>query len=183
MSFYIQLSNPRINAMNVKNEVGITEVIEDLFPLGTEGLIICWSGVRFSLSYKYDIPVIFDDIIRMVENISSSQNGMINVFWPSNTFSSDWCISWKSESIQCNTVWESVGGGVESVLNSVSSLECGRNYFIGEWIAVLRMIKKKLVNSGVDLNLIIGIKELNELLDARCDDVGYLYTKETWAIL
>ncbi|POP45808.1 hypothetical protein CHU32_08335 [Superficieibacter electus] len=183
MSFYIQLSNPRINTISVKNEVGISKFIEDLFPMETEDLMICWNGVRFSLSYKYDIPIIFDDVIQMINNINSSQKGMLNVFWPSNTFRSDWKISWNNENIQCNTIWESVSGNVESVLNRVSSLECTKDYFIGEWIAVLRMIKKKIIKSGVNPNLILEMKELDELLEARRDDIGYLYTIETWSVL
>ncbi|AWM79933.1 hypothetical protein DKL61_05930 [Gammaproteobacteria bacterium ESL0073] len=122
MIFSIQVSNPTYSTITNNDYDSIGDLLEDIFPLNTEQCIMFWNHVCIPLSYKYDISIILDDIIFIINEVSNNTNGYLEIDWPSNTFSAKWYISWDSVDLKINTKWYNIVGNIESILNNVNEL-------------------------------------------------------------
>lgn len=140
MPFAIQASNPEFCAEFHEADESLSDFIESLFPLHTEFALLIWNGMFVPLSYKYDISIIIEDILEMLECIMSSQTGNLEVTWPSNTFCSHWKLEWSDDSVSIVTVWTSVIGQTEEKLNNVPEVRLGKAQFIAEWAEILSVV-------------------------------------------
>lgn len=149
MKFLVQASNPRPSSLVSPDDSSLGEAIETIFPLRTDFALLVWNNVYVPLTYKYDISMMITDIISMLASVVARDEGSITVFWPSNTFSTRWILTWSSTDLSIITTWESVIGGTESMLNKVPSLNIDRNTFLLEWRPLLCKIKESiLITSG-----------------------------------
>jgi hypothetical protein len=176
MEFAIQVNNPKYFSCKDENSSTINEILQDIFPLCTESCILYWNHVCVPIGYKYDISVIFDDIVCMVEEILNNETGDLCIHWPSSTFRTDWMLLWDASTIAIESTWEGVMGGrlVENMLNSVGKLKIGKLEFLREWKMLIIKIVEILSECGTSVP---GIKETSELIE-RIDGKGILYTQD-----
>ena len=158
MKFCIQTSNPKweINKYDANNTC-LSEAIEDAFILNTENAFICWNHIYISLSYKYDISYMIDDVLKMISKIQENNHGELTICWLPDTFRCDWKIEWKSGEIYIISHWESI------VVQ-----------FTNEWKKLLEIIIDVLQHNGYSENNLKGMKELIRVYN-KIDDVGVIY--------
>lgn len=167
--FYVQASQPRcVDAQD--SESTLTAAIERAYPLETEDAYLNWHGVRIALSYKYDISVIVEDVIEMLESLNAP-TGELAIAWPSNTFRTDWVLRWSRAQLHCAATWECVAGGVETLLNQARPLEMPVRDFVAEWGELARQVERDLRAVGYDETL----PGLNRLAALAGVERGYLY--------
>jgi hypothetical protein len=174
MIFKIQAGNPRItNEINQEaNSIG--DAIEASFPLNSEHAVIIWNYVPILLTYKYDVGMIIDDILKMLNRIRCRESGQMSIRWPSNTFACTWCFDWREGNISIRAEWESVIGDTESLLNQNNFIAiCSESFFV-EWKKVLYNIINALNACGYKKDDLLGFKELIEEFEA-ISRYGILY--------
>ena len=107
-----------------------------------------WHHICIPLSYKYDVAIIFDDIIYMVEQLLDNPSGELTIAWPSNAFRTEWRICWTDDRVVVASSWEQIPGkGVAASLNLAGELKLSKCQFLGEWAELVRKINEVLVNA------------------------------------
>ena len=144
MKFVIQVSNPRvyIKKQCLKDIESISDLIEEIFPMYNEEMILIWNNIRIPLEYKYDVSVIMDDLLDLLQTILNENEGEVSISWPSNTFRSEWNLKWKGQSLSIDSKWFSVAGLTEDILNKHNKIEIYTNEFLAEWKMLLRFLIK-----------------------------------------
>ncbi|SFF40258.1 hypothetical protein SAMN04487969_13421 [Paenibacillus algorifonticola] len=159
MSFTIQASCPRFTDIFDRDAENLSDAIESSFPLLTENVVIKWNYVPILLSYKYDISIMIDDILEILEVIKED-SGTKTVYWASNTFAHVWHLSWDSTQLVINAEWGDIAGGMELLLQNSGNVTLKRQSFVSEWKRVLRNLITALVKSGYSEDKLPGMKRL-----------------------
>lgn len=146
--FFIQISNPKYLDDTKTESSTIAEFLEEIVPLQTESCIMAWNGSYIPLSYKYDISIIFDDIVFIVKEILRSEAGVINIDWPSNTFFARWNISWHDEMVEITAKWINIAGDIEHILNKKNKIKMNKIDFLAEWRGLIVKVHEMLCASG-----------------------------------
>lgn len=150
MNFYIQTSNPYIvNETNVHDNK-LSEVIESVFPMDTEELILFWNHVGIPLSYKYDISYMIDDILMILQHLQLEKKGELLIHWLPDTFRADWKLEWIGEMISIYANWENLKGNLQKVLVHSKKVELLKKDFICEWKMLLKILISALKKNGYD---------------------------------
>ncbi|WP_028580708.1 hypothetical protein [Desulfogranum japonicum] len=164
MYFSIQISNPS-SCKNVLDFAdNLEDAIESLFYIDTEDAVMNWNGVRLPLSYKYDISVICEDIIGMLESIVDNEKGELFIEWPSNTFRTDWSLKWEGDSLDCKSSWFDVSGNIENILNCSGVITLDKTDFVSEWAGLLKKIMECLFKAGYTADLINSLERMSKIL-------------------
>jgi hypothetical protein len=177
MAFYFQLGNPRTNFISIEEEESLRDILENLFVLETEDLILSWNGTRVPISYKYDLPILIDDALELIDVININKSGKREVFWASDTFRSLWNISWDDRLVKCHSAWESTLGGIEQILNSRPDVECEKDAFLAEWGCLFYRIKNIIIKNDLNIALIANYATLDRVTN-EIPTTGYLYPTE-----
>jgi len=172
--FKIQASNPRIIKEFDREANNISDAIESSFSLNSEYAVIIWNYVPVLLSYKYDISIIIDDILMMLNKIRCEKEGVMRIRWPSNTFACTWQIEWRDNNITIYTEWESVIGDTEYLLNARKELVVDSVLFLAEWKKILFNIIQALEGCGYSRKTLKGFPALVNEFEA-IKDYGILY--------
>lgn len=102
--------SPRTVQIHDAADDSLCAALETVFPLYTEDAIINWNHVYVPVSYKYDLSVMVDDVLQIIEALQSSPQGRLVNHWPSNTFAASWEIDWKDGMLKIHSEWTSVVG-------------------------------------------------------------------------
>lgn len=168
--FYIQVSCPRrVDCETCEST--LSAAIEQAYPLETEDAYLNWHGVRVALSYKYDVSVIIEDVAEMLEALAAPV-GELTIVWPSDTFRTDWLLTWSDGLLHCTTTWETLTGGAESLLNDAKPIKMPVADFVAEWAEIVRLVEQDLRAAGYD-DMLSGLDRLTTL--AARSRRGYLY--------
>lgn len=143
MDFYIQAGNPKILNNDNREDKTFSEAIESVFPMKTENLIIYWKHIAISLSYKYDISYMIDDILVILQEIQMNKMGSVLIHWLPDTFRVDWRLKWDDERIVIDAEWQNVVGNIEEILIQQGQVELSKENFICEW----KMPLLKIINA------------------------------------
>lgn len=164
MSFSIQVSNPTATTEADEHDETIGETVESLFPLDTEHAFVVWNGIYIPLSYKYDLSVIYDDVIEMIETLVESSEGDLTVCWPSSSFDAEWNLKWADGSVEIKAEWRRLLGSTERLLRDSGPvvIEIGR--FVAEWRSLLMRLYEALDQAGVSQRLTDGMARLRSLI-------------------
>ncbi len=133
-----------------------------------------WNHIHVPLSYKYDISVMLEDILLMLDTLLSESIGSFYVFWPSNTFAAEWQMSWTQDALVVTSVWKSVVGGTVDLLNRSGTLETSKSAFLAEWKMLLRTLIKNLELTGHASHLEKEVEKMRSI-ERRIECVGVLY--------
>ncbi|BBI31544.1 hypothetical protein [Cohnella abietis] len=160
MNFRIQASSPRYNE-EFDNEVDtLSDAIESVFPLWSESAILMWNTIPIPLSYKYDLSLMIDDILNVLEKLRIETSGELVIHWVSNTFANIWTLTWDLEKLKINSEWGSVVGGTEQLLILSGPVTIPKQSFCAEWKRVLHNIIQALVKSGYKEGILPGMNRL-----------------------
>jgi hypothetical protein len=177
MEFCIQVSNPKPFYFRNKADESVRDAIESIFPMNTEYAIMVWSGIYIPLSYKYDLSVMYDDIVPMITSMLDTDEGEETIEWGSNTFLAKWNMIWKFDDLRISAQWHSVTGFTELLLSSRSCISISRLAFLAEWKALLRMILQCLSNAGYNDQHLLDLSELKRV-EGRIASLGQLYQSQ-----
>ncbi|MEU8124660.1 hypothetical protein AB0C21_38615 [Spirillospora sp. NPDC049024] len=149
MNFRLQTGNPE--TLEVASAVDMADATAEMYPMGTEDAILFWNWVPVQLEYRYDIPVLLDDLVPLLEDVQNPEISQTEVYWGSDTFSAEWNIVRDGDSLRIDSRWDSVHGSYESLLNDRSQLTVKIDSFVAEWLKVLRRITSDLAARHVRL--------------------------------
>ncbi|MGK5628041.1 hypothetical protein [Streptomyces sp. URMC 123] len=142
MSFWLQSGNPE--TLEVGSAADMADATGQMYPMGAEDAILFWNRVPVRLEYRYDIPVLLDDLVPLLEEVQNPAFSHTQVHWGSDTFSAEWDLARDGDGLRIDSRWESVHGGYEFLLNDRSRLTVGIVSFVSEWLKVLRRITSDL---------------------------------------
>ncbi|MFC0598340.1 hypothetical protein [Streptomyces palmae] len=149
MSFWLQSGNPE--TLKVGPAADMADATGQMYPMSTEDAILFWNRIPVRLEYRYDIPVLLDDLVPLLEEVQDPTFSQKLVHWGSDTFSTEWHIARDGDSIRIDSRWHSIHGGYEFLLNDRSRLTVGIESFVAEWLKVLRRITADLAICHVQL--------------------------------
>jgi len=151
MEFCIQASQPRYLSAGECGGDDFSTVLQGVFAESTEYAVLIWNRVPVLLSYKYDVSVIFEDILDLLEDVIGSDSGAFDFEWPSDTFRASWSLRWSGPDLSIDSKWYSVTGGIEEALNARMSLSVSKAGFLSEWKRLLEVVLDSAEQAGADL--------------------------------
>lgn len=174
MVFAIQIGNPQVKSKVVSEDRKISEAIESIFLMNTEDMIMIWNNIRIPLSYKYEISYMIDDILLMLNRITSEDSGCLSIHWLPDVFRCNWNVKWNEDKVFVESQWENVIGHLELLLNRCNRLEMNKKAFVSEWKSLLRLLCDKLLGCGYSDTILIDMNKLIEQ-EKAIDTPGVLY--------
>jgi len=159
--FKIILNKPHIGEIiSLRTCESVGELIENIFPQSNDCFYIKWNNIDVSLSYKYDLSIIFDDIVYIVKFLES-QGDFLQMTFPSNTFDVIWNIKKDDNIIIITSQWNTVLSHNEEILNENPILRVDLNLFQKELSKLLNFVYEIIINRKYDINkqLLIDILE------------------------
>lgn len=160
MFFIIQASCPRFTGVFNSEAESLSDAIESSFPLLTENLVMVWNYIPILLSYKYDISIMIDDILDVLEVLRVEDSGTKTIHWASNTFAHIWYLSWESTQLVIKAAWGSESGGIGEILENSGNITLTKQSFSSEWKKVLQNLITALNGSGYSDNELSGMARL-----------------------
>jgi hypothetical protein len=176
MSFYIQVSNPTFLRPNESYDDSFKEVIEAIFPYEAEYAFLVWHGLPIPLRYKYDIGMIFNEVLSLLSLLLSKEEIPGFPFTLSCfAFTASWYVRCTSDSLKIESEWGKVTGEYEDWLNKHSQLEIKKSVFMAEW----KMLLRKVIEAIEQSDLKVEKKELRKLykIEAAITKFGELYSE------
>jgi len=171
--FTIQASNPRQLAEFDSNDTNLSDAVQTVFPLDAECALLVWNWLYVPLTYKYDLSMMIDDIVGLVDAMLEEPSGHRTIQWPSNTFAATWKIKWGSGVTEVEAEWISVVGETEALLTAKPKVILDSSGFIGEWRRPLEVILAALTSAGYG-SALIGMDKLSAVV-SRIGCRGLLY--------
>ncbi|MDM8550337.1 hypothetical protein QUF72_09675 [Desulfobacterales bacterium HSG2] len=164
MIFLIHPGNPAWTEPENPVAEDLSEAIEAVFPMETEDAVMMWGSQAVSVSYKYDMSVIVEDVIFMLEFLRRRNSGEETVFFSSDTFNAEWLVKWGDERLFIYPTWNSVAGNKCAELNALGAMKVSVSHFVGQWAMVLEKIHEAILMSGVNLEEPEDFDALSSLL-------------------
>ena len=146
--FRIEVRNPIVLVKPNMECEDLRDAIEEIFPMETEDAVIFWNGIPVLLSYKYDICILIDDILPMLESLQSNMSGQYSICFPSNSFRVDWEFEWQNGFLKIDSFWHEIKGD-KAQLNKHAGLKIELSSFLTEWEPLLQKIISSLELSQV----------------------------------
>ncbi|GEN67722.1 hypothetical protein [Chryseobacterium rhizosphaerae] len=161
--FEIVLNHPHIeDEKSLKEYKSIGELIENIFPLSEDYFYINWNHIYVSLSYKYDLSIVFEDFIYIYKFLESYENN-IQMTFPSNTFDVMWNIKKDGYDIIIESQWNTILSHNENILNENSFLKINLSLFKKEISKILEFIYKIFIRGKGN----IDDQLLSDILDDK----------------
>lgn len=174
MDFYIQASKPRITEQFDANDECLSDAMETAFPLYTENAFVYWHHIPISLSYKYDLSYMVEDLIELFDVLTCEEQGKCEIQWLPDTFRCDWCMSWEGDQLTIQANWENLAGNVQTLLQAYPTVKIDKQDFMCEWRSVFEAIVYSLHECGYDCHSLRGLPELEKIVN-RMGKSGVLY--------
>lgn len=160
MSIRVQVGKPTNNGEFCYDDKKLSEAIETIFPMMTEEAFLIWNTYYIPLNYKYDISCMIDDLLKLLKTLREQPCGKLKIVWPSDTFASEWFISWDEENIKINSKWTSVLGHIEELLNRAQEITMEKYLFQCEWKKLLETLICNLKKCNYNTNKLIDFKDI-----------------------
>ncbi|WNG19259.1 hypothetical protein [Cystobacter fuscus] len=137
----------------------ISDAMQTVFPLGACSTLD-WDGIEMSLSYKYDLSLMADDIVQMLLAIQNSPSGTFQVDWPSTGLPYHWALKWDPSVVEIHAVARPEHGAED--LTGRESVQTTKSTFVAGWQEILRMIVSCIEASGYKDAQIAGLASLKQ---------------------
>jgi hypothetical protein len=151
MRFWIQAGNPISLRLPGRVVDDLSEAIETIFPTDTEDAILVWNHSYIPVNYKYDLSVMIDDLLPLLTSLLERSSGRYKVTFGSNTFSTEWNLTWAEGGLSISAAWQSVVGNVDAVSSDCGSLKIRVEDFLFEWKEVLIRLKTALDKGSLSI--------------------------------
>ncbi|MFE5809461.1 hypothetical protein OG444_08175 [Streptomyces sp. NBC_01232] len=129
----------------------MADAVGEMYSSAADDAFLVWNLVPVRLSYGHDLAVLLDDLVPLLEKIRRPGFSDDEVFWGSDTFSAEWGIVRKGDSLRIRARWHSILGSYESLLAERGDVVVPVGEFIGEWVKVLRRIVTDINAEHVEL--------------------------------
>lgn len=171
LDFFIQASSPKYLCESVEIPESLGEAVEYSFPMLTESMFMTWKGHQIHLSYKYDLSVIIEDLLELIDELQLP-TGEQEVFWGSDTFNGCWKLRWKDGQLKVQADWRDVGAGLEKLLATELAIPVG--HFVAEWKRPLGIVYSALKAAEYTVEQLPGLQTLKDVYEALPHE-GVLY--------
>jgi len=176
MIFAIQTCNPKLVRDQIpENAPDLAGAVEAIYAPCTEDAILFWNRVPVRISYRYDLSVLLDDLVPLIEQVARNNEGSEETRWASNTFSAIWQTGWDYGEIRISSHWRAVAGSYENLLNSRPTVEVPRMEFLGEWRPLLDRVRIDVKASKIRCEDVFLLNRLNKLV-ARLPERSAFYS-------
>lgn len=152
----------------------MASAIQMVFPMETEDLFVVWHGIPIALGYKYDLGVIIDDLVPLLESIQQETSGTWEAAFGSDTFTASWDVSWSADQLTVDATWVRAYLGGDFLNRNCRRLEIDRADFLSEWKTVLQRVHRAVQESRVKLED-NALYERSRRLEEHIPIVGKLY--------
>lgn len=139
------------------SDSSLSDAVQSVFPL-EERARLEWNGLVFFLSYKYDVGVMVDDIVKMLQAVEEAESGLFQVDWPSSGFPYHWTVRWGTSGVEVHARPRDEPGAVS--LTGRESVRVDRDAFLRAWQALLANVLAGLEGAGYDSSQIGGMAQL-----------------------
>ncbi len=157
--FSIRAGAPACLPVHDAEDSTISDAIQTVFPLETCSTLD-WGGIEMSLSYKYDLSVMADDIVQMLLAMQGSPSGTFRVDWPSTGFPYHWALKWEPSVVEIHATARPEPGAED--LTGRESVQTSKSSFVAGWQEILRTIVSCLEASGYKDAQIAGLASLRQ---------------------
>ncbi len=105
-------------SLGVKDEADLSlgGAIESVFPSLDDYVIMVWNETPIYLSCRYDVSIIINDIVYIIDELLKKENFSFKNTWPSNTFYTLWKITSIESEVSVVADWFNISGD-EDALN------------------------------------------------------------------
>lgn len=160
MSFGIKLGHAEcLRRLDVSDST-LTEAIQTVFPL--EGhAVLEWDGLGFQINYKYDLSMMMEDLLCLLQAVLSTSTGEQEVNWPSSGFPYIWRIRWNTSTLEVVASSRDEMGATH--LPNPPTLRTTRREFLVVWQPLLRRVLTCLMTAGYREEHIAGMDLLSGL--------------------
>lgn len=159
--FEIDPGRPQPNVGVAGLAADLSEAVQMCFPMDTVDARLQWGGVSIPLSYKYDLSVIVEDVVELLEHCF--QGCPVDIRFGSDTFNASWSIRPQGEVVGITAEWESVVGDTEDELNRMPTQIVPKQHFLEQWSHLLGVMLAGLERTDVaieDEQLLEAVKTL-----------------------
>lgn len=163
MTFTIVSGKPRIRRCRHPISDSLGGALQEAFEFESEDLTISWNDVAIPLEYKYDIAIIVDDLLEMLQQLLDLRGGELEVSFGSDTFNCVWHIRWGGGTVNIRPTWLGLRASVPQVEGLRRPVELGTIEFLKQWEPVLRDMVLAVRESGVVIDNAEEIERLREL--------------------
>lgn len=166
--FAVDAGRPRSHAapadeLAALDDPGTCDVIQDCFDIDAEPLTLRWHATQVSLSYKYDLSFMCDDVTAMVIAVASADRGQVVIGFPSSGFRAVWTLTWGDGRVRVDADWDDVGAAT-AALRARPTIELTTRAFLDAWRRPLEIAAAALAGSGYDLARVRGVPALHHAL-------------------
>jgi hypothetical protein len=150
MSFYIESGRQQKPAFVEFDELdeSLCDAAQSTLSLDSEPMILVWNNVRVPIGYKYDFSFMLEDVVDLIVEGLSVEEGSKVINWPCNNFASSWYINWHSGRIAVTAEWRTVALGMELPLAASGPIELSLLEFMLQWLTPLAYVSCALHQAG-----------------------------------
>ena len=163
--FCVDSGSPDVLASSSYSAEDFADAIQHVFPMETSNALLVWQGVNIPLNYKYDVSVIVEDVVGMLEVLLPCDSGVFQFWFGSDTFGASFLMRVNGDILSIRAVWDSVSGANEAVLNDASDLVVSKSLFISNWLKIIRIAAHGVSVSGVFIENDVLLRRAVDLLD------------------
>ncbi len=165
--FYINANNPvAMDGSNNNRVEDLAEAIEVIFTLDDENIMCMhWDKDNIYLTYKYDVGVIIEDLIFMIEILCTNNSGTEVISFGSSDFAARWKLKWDADDL--NIEWHRACSRKPT---NKPNLRISKKYFIIQWYYVLKNTLTSVKNSAIRIdnnNDVLDLAKLIKMIEVQ----------------
>lgn len=145
--FRIHPGHPRPNVGVAGIAADLSEAIAMCFPIDAADAEFVLRDVSVPLNYKYDLSVIVEDIVDLLEHCLRQESAKVRLC--SDTFNVSLSVRPKAESVALRADWHSVVGNKEKQLNEIPTVIVPARHFLEQWARLLEVAFQGLDRTGL----------------------------------
>ncbi|MFJ9643137.1 hypothetical protein ACWEPM_03820 [Streptomyces sp. NPDC004244] len=141
----------------------LADAVGQMYSSESEDAVLVWNRVPIRLTYRYDIAVLLDDLVPLLEEVRRPGFSAAEVFWGSDTFCAEWELAREGGDLRIRARWHSTLGNHESLLTERGDVAVAAEEFVREWAKVLWRIVTDVETGSVELaddDLLVRAKAL-----------------------
>ncbi|MFD7628296.1 hypothetical protein ACFV7Q_20025 [Streptomyces sp. NPDC059851] len=161
--FEIREGRCPIGPRRIASAADLADAVAEMYSSESEDAVLVWNQVPVRLTYRYNIAVMLDDLVPLLEEVRRPEFSGAEVFWGSDTFSAEWKLTREGGDLRIRARWHSTLGNHESLLAERGDVVVGAEDFVGEWSKVLWRIVTDVATGSVELadgDLLVRAKAL-----------------------
>lgn len=141
----------------------LSHAVELCFPMETVDAVLLWHGHQIRIGYKYDVSVILEPLVDMLE--ACLESSPEHTFFGSDTLTADFRLSYRDEEVVISANWESTLGPPLSVLNQEPTVIIKKTRFLECWARLLSVTANAVRESNIASYVREDLASLDNLLN------------------